>query len=309
MRLVAKLSLLLAVLTALGVEAQDACLAPLLAPPTIHRTPQPLYEGEVALAGTLMSPGMPATELSTGAYVYLMAEDGRMVYAPKYDWQAFQKGQPWLATHKALLKRLGSAKIVAAGEWTVAFGQIVKLNNRSGNFKGGAAHLAFAENILRRFGFDLDSALGSEDYSDGRERKEHTPQERTFDRYQMELFERLQTQSQMRLLAELYEDFVDLVRPHTPHKSVSEVNGIVFQAALAMQLSAEVELFLFPIGQSLTDDGFVFGLVGQTNKRARMRLLGPMYLEATLKFLRSQLTKEEKAQFQMLKRRFRELER
>lgn len=182
-------------------------------------TVQEVYDIEIESAGQIYGPNEKIPPLKTGFYVFLILSTGEKLIAPKYDVQGYIKNGKGLATHKSLLKMYqektgerADRLVVGAGEWQVAFNYVRDFSNRSGNFKSTPKRVEYLTPFLTSQDLPLIAlsrvrAINPKDPED----KGHTPADRTFDRFHLDMMAAVELSPYGPRLRDLYEKFHALI--------------------------------------------------------------------------------------------------
>lgn len=143
-----------------------------LSAPTIKPIPETLekriYPNALPLAGKLLRPNEIFPELKDEHYIYLVFRYGGQEYtiydvrAPGESPEAPGKN---LATHSAMLKRASELlnvpasafSVVAAGQFQILHGEVARIDNRSGSWRGSKANLDYGVRALERAGLEVSN--------------------------------------------------------------------------------------------------------------------------------------------------------
>lgn len=271
----------------------------------------PTYRFESDRAGQVLKAPETVKNLETGVYVYLLTDNGRLAFAPKYDAQVFLNNRKGLATHKNLIDLLGEdSKIMASGEFRMAFGFVVALNNRSGNFRGQETHLQFATAELPKFGLNfapdlVPVAIRPEKGPD----IGHAPSDRDFDLFQLELHARVKKDKAARELGVLYEELVQILLPYSSPRSPIGVSSKIVEATLKLHQNYGTEYLIYGIETACTVDGLPFALERLLDGETGRQFLksAPRVLEVVNAYLAPWMSRADKGRLRRLIARFRAL--
>jgi len=100
-----------------------------------------------------------------GAYIYLIDTEGRIMYAPRFNY-IHDTGNV-ISTHASLLNRIRQvtpedksiAPVAMAGEFYITAERVSRFNNKSGRWRGDEQHLQEAVNVFREQGFTIDDSI------------------------------------------------------------------------------------------------------------------------------------------------------
>lgn len=242
-------------------------------------TIQPVYLVELESSGFIVPMDRQIPRLRTGFYVYLVLSTGEILISPKYDVKQFIASGKGLATHKSLLRmysnrrhRNASNKVVLGGEFQNAFGAVADISNRCGNFRSRA----------RRFhdkGLDYLQLRGLplQDWTSRRainpkcqEDRGHTPEDRNFDEFKLNLMADVEKNPRGPVLRALYEKFFALIVETFPAQTGKEalVKMLEFrsQGALLTRDNRGAQSFYYPLLTAFSRDGMDFGLASLFRK-------------------------------------------
>lgn len=249
----------------------DGCDGILQAPP-IQRTAQPTYLIEMESAGQIIEPDKMIPPLGTGFYSFLILSSGEVLLAPKYDVRQFMESGKGLATHKSLLhmyeeKMVESPadRVVAGGEFQVAFGLVIDISNRSGNFRGDSERLDGSIRWLKARGLKLSAAVKIRAIDPLRdEDRGHTPIDRNFDEFHLDTMAVVERSPEGAHLRELYLRFHELIGetfPGTPgREAIAKILQFRNKGARETGEQRGAAAFYYPLMTAYSRDGFEFGL-------------------------------------------------
>jgi len=236
----------------------------------IRRTHQPARPEEAATAGVLYGRHDRVFTLRPGRYVYLVTSSREMVLARKYQVGPRSPGVARSATHRSLAnlyrQRKGrDAKIVAAGQFAFHFGQILRVDNRSGTFRGDENSLMFAIRVLSDAHLKLNGGALVESYDPGDpEPPSHTPVNLSYEEYQLQEAQRVNDDPLARAMMHFYEDLGGLLLQHAPDGSLeSALRGMLATAEARRDFTGFIE-FTYPFESARSADGLAFAIAKLT---------------------------------------------
>lgn len=250
-----------------------------LEPSPIEFTPRPDQPHELELGGQVYSTNNPLPPLGTGAYNYVIVQGGWVALGPKYQ-------EAGAIKHKALLRQLAktlnlaieNVPVLAAGELSLAFNQVTLLNNRSGNLKGEASRVGWAETIFRKMGLMFTEDSQRMAYKpDAKEMDGHTPKGVAIDVFQLGIHRHLAKNSQAQKWKIFFEELGRTLIPLTRKKSAMDISNLIIDAAVAGKRWEGIHEITYPFIHACTVDGFEFGLnkiieIGFTAEQARAQI-------------------------------------
>jgi len=225
-----------------------------------------MHPFELAEAGALYGRNDRIFRLRAGLYVYLVTSDRDVILAPKFHIKKLFKTGRGLATHKSLLRRsmktLGrKPEIVAAGQLTYFFGQIVRIDNRSGNFRGDINALRFAAGILVSLGLEINpSAVIVAFDPEDPQQNGHTPEELTLDEYQMEIQVQVAGDPLGRRLINFYDSLGRVLIDAAADRRLDTGLKIMLDATNTNYLADFIQI-AYPLESARSADGLAFGVL------------------------------------------------
>ena len=262
----------------------------------IAQTTQPTYKVEIESAGKIIGPSEPLPALKTGFYIFLILDSGEILFAPKYDIPKYIATGQGLATHKSLLKmyadstfKSAAQHVVAGGEFQVAFGQVIDISNRSGNFKdlersedapNRAPRLDATVDFFKGHGLAFDPDTKPRAIDPNREEdRGHTPADRDFDVFHLDFMSRLQKAALGPRTIDLYEQLHALILESFPAESPRESLVVMQRARLS---GAQItgynrggSAFTFPLVTAYSRDGLEFGVLETLRDQGILRADDP----------------------------------
>jgi hypothetical protein len=243
------------------------CAALLIAQPITH-TPQQRYSSEVEEAGQIVKPGEMLPQLDTGFYIYLITANGEIMFARRYSLQSWTKN---LATHKSLLemyqRRSGAPDapdIVAAGEFQIAFDQVVEVNNRSGNFRGDDETLKLGVEVLRAHGLPFSNETKIWALSDRAADWGHSSHEFDKDSDRLQAIKEIMISPRGRVLIDIYRRMYRLTRESFPEvpaqQAIQELTKVQNAGARATGKYDGYQSFYYPLQSAFSADGLEYGI-------------------------------------------------
>ncbi len=240
----------------------------LLQSPPIPRTPQPKYVIELESAGQIIRLEDPIPYLGSAYYIFLVTADGEILLSKQYDAKSYMETGKGLATHKSLLNMYQETKltsvqyrIVAAGEFQAAFGRIIYLTNRSGNFRNTMKRLALCRGCFEERGFLFDKEVLVTPTQD----RGHTPKDRDFDEYKLEVLKAIEMEPNGPELIKLYERFHALILESFPKETARESIAEMLKAraagAAVTNETRAYSAFYYPLLTAYNRDGLEYGLL------------------------------------------------
>lgn len=232
----------------------------------IPRTVQPEYAVEIPEGGRIYAPGESIGSLPTGSYLYLVTSTGETLIAPKFDLKSLKANGKGLHTHKSLLnlylRQKGAApSVVAAGQFAMAFDILVRLDNRSGNFRGEANRLPIAQMMLSALGIPFSEELQIvETNPKDPSQSGHTPQDRSMDEYQLQIHRELAQDPRMAKMAALYEEMFHVLKSVAASPTPEKVSFFLIDKAIASKNFNGVAEMIIPYQAATSPDGFAWGI-------------------------------------------------
>lgn len=221
-------------------------------PPALVRSNLVPYPIEVDLAGYKIGPHWePHRTYETYEYLIVEVDGVQDVWvAPHYVGGDFAAEQ-WVASHRSLYNRVladcaergckGEPVVLAAGQLGVKFGIWARLDNRSGEFGGSPAHLAYAQQTFESLGIVFGDRARIIDFSVENIKDPEEYHKRRIDLLQYVNTEKFQADRRYfdEIFAKLYA-----VAPHPLHEGL--INENVFDVILHLDVNGGL-----PIDQSL----------------------------------------------------------
>jgi hypothetical protein len=159
----------------------------------------------------------------------------------------------------------GEPDIVAAGEFQIAFDEVVEIRNKSGNYRGRAETLNLAVAIFKLHHLPITARTLIVPVVPGRrEDAGHTPKDRDEDSFRIQILKANQDSSRGRALREIYPRLYALLRETFP-----DVRGLelVKKLMTAQMAGAAItgnydgyQTFYYPLQAAFTRDGFDYGI-------------------------------------------------
>jgi hypothetical protein len=252
---------------AFSAHAVGPCLSVLTAVP-IPRTIKPRnYSIEMAAAGHLTGPRELLPRFMPGFYIYLITDHEEILVANKYNIED-DKG---LATHKSLLNMYRNVTgnsavqhVVAAGEFQMVFDDVLEIKNKSGNFRGDRTTLLLAEQTLARHGLPVSGRTRLTAIGSGVEDHGHTPAEREFDEFHLEILRQVYGSERGRQLVSLYTQMEALLRMTFPKlrgiETLKAMIGYQTEGAKRSGVYDGLQVLYYPLQQLYSTDGMEHGI-------------------------------------------------
>lgn len=255
------------------------CKDLLLNPPAVlEQTPTRLFPIELRIAGQLYQPGTKLSPLTeSGLYHYIITEQNELLLTPSYIGQR-------LATHKSLVAYYQKdhpsheePRVVAAGDMIIAFGRLVFIDNRSGNFRGGEENLNYAAQVLRDFGipFTSETDVHNHDPLRDKQARGHTPEGRAGHKFTIDIRREIRKTPNGPELLALYEELGSLLMDAL---ETTGPNNMIYQLIDIKMSIPDFEpfvQFIYPMQSAITVDGLSFGL-WRSLKGSSPARLGPL---------------------------------